>query len=210
MLVLAKFVMINKASADFFGIRISGTSYSMVVRKKEACMAGTSRSLQVPQKMQPIYNEIVAITNTFCQTHLNQSYADLCCAMAAALSRKRPSPLENGRPKTWAGGIVYAIGQVNFLFDKSTEPFMSSTDLCTRIGVSQGTASGKAKEIREIFDIMPMDPHWCLPELIDSNPMAWMISINGFILDARSASPEIQEAAFQKGLIPYIPYKKNK
>lgn len=171
-------------------------------------MATINRSLQVPQKMQSIYDGIVAITNAFCQAHLNQSYADLCCEMAAALSRKRPSPLESGRPKTWAAGIVYALAQVNFLFDKSTEPFMSSGDLCTHIGVSQGTASGKAKEIRDIFDIMPMDPRWCLPELIDKNPMAWFISVNGIMMDARNVPPEVQEVAFQKGLIPYIPYKR--
>lgn len=172
-------------------------------------MAGRNRSLQVPQKMQPIYDGIVAITNAFCQAHLTQSYADLCCEMAAALSRKRPSPLESGRPKTWAAGIVYTLAQVNFLFDKSTEPFMTSADLCTRIGVSQGTASGKAKEIRDIFNIMQMDPNWCLPELIDRNPMVWFISVNGFMMDARTAPPEVQEIAFQKGLIPHIPYKKN-
>ena len=172
-------------------------------------MAGMNRSLQVPQKMQPIYDGIVSITNSFCQSYLNQGYADLCCALAAALSRKRPSPLESGRPKTWAAGIVYTIGQVNFLFDKSTEPFMSSADLCTRIGVSQGSASGKAKEIRDMLKITQMDPNWCLPELIDRNPMVWMISVNGFLMDVRTAQPEIQEMAYQKGLIPYVPYKKN-
>ncbi len=38
--------------------------------------------------------------------------------MAAALSRKRPSPLSTGRERSWAVGIIYALGQVNFLFDK--------------------------------------------------------------------------------------------
>ena len=35
--------------------------------------------------------------------------------------------------------------------------------------------------------------------------MAWMIEFNGFILDARYLKREIQEEAFRKGLIPYIP-----
>jgi hypothetical protein len=35
--------------------------------------------------------------------------------------------------------------------------------------------------------------------------MAWYITVNGFIMDARSAPREIQEVAFAKGLIPYIP-----
>jgi hypothetical protein len=32
-----------------------------------------------------------------------------------------------------------------------------------------------------------------------------MISVNGLILDARYVPREIQEAAYRKGLIPYIP-----
>jgi hypothetical protein len=37
------------------------------------------------------------------------------------------------------------------------------------------------------------------------NPMAWMIQVNGLITDARREPREIQEEAFRKGLIPYIP-----
>ena len=44
-----------------------------------------------------------------------------------------------------------------------------------------------------------------MPSLIDENPMAWMISVDGFILDARQAPRAIQEEAFRKGLIPYLP-----
>jgi hypothetical protein len=39
---------------------------------------------------------------------------------------------------------------------------------------------------------------------MDSNPMAWYTTVNGFIMDARLAPREIQEVAFAKGLIPYI------
>ncbi len=35
--------------------------------------------------------------------------------------------------------------------------------------------------------------------------MAWMISVDGFILDARTVRPEIQEEAYARGFIPYIP-----
>ena len=35
--------------------------------------------------------------------------------------------------------------------------------------------------------------------------MAWMIQINGFLVDARILKREFQEEALRKGLIPYIP-----
>ncbi len=34
-----------------------------------------------------------------------------------------------------------------------------------------------------------------------------MIQINGFIVDVRTQSKEIQEIAYEKGLIPYMPEK---
>lgn len=35
--------------------------------------------------------------------------------------------------------------------------------------------------------------------------MAWLISVNGFIVDARNLPREVQEIALAKGLIPYNP-----
>jgi hypothetical protein len=61
----------------------------------------------------------------------------------AALCRKRPSPLVSGQPRTWACGIVYVLGQINFLTHPSTQPFMTTADLCARFGVGQSTASAK-------------------------------------------------------------------
>jgi hypothetical protein len=75
--------------------------------------------------------------------------------------------------------------------------------------LGQSTISGKSKAIRDMFKIYQLDPKWCLPSRLDANPMAWMISINGFILDARHVTRDIQEAAYQAGLIPYIPGDRN-
>ncbi len=41
--------------------------------------------------------------------------------------------------------------------------------------------------------------------MMDHNPMAWMITVNGLIVDARHAPRAIQEEAYRKGIIPYIP-----
>ncbi len=39
--------------------------------------------------------------------------------------------------------------------------------------------------------------------------MAWMIQVNGLIIDIRQAPLYLQEEAFRKGLIPYIPSQKS-
>jgi hypothetical protein len=102
---------------------------------------------------------------------------------------------------------VYALGFVNFLFDKSQSPHMSAADLCAAFSVAKGTGAAKSKEVRDALNMMQMDPHWYLPSRMDDNIMAWMIMVNGFIVDARSLPLEIQEIAYQKGLIPYVPGK---
>jgi hypothetical protein len=155
--------------------------------------------------MQANYDEIVALTNAVCHEHLNDEYADLCRNLCATLCRKRPSPLARGRAKSWAGAILYTIARVNFLFDPAQDPHMRATELCAAVGVSQNTASAKSTQIMDLLDIMQMSPEWTLPSLMDDNPMAWMIMVDGLIVDVRSQPRELQEIAFEMGLIPYIP-----
>ena len=82
---------------------------------------------------------------------------------------------------------------------------MSSDVLCAAFGVKPTTVQGKSKLIRDMFDMYQLDPDWTLPSQIDQNPMAWMITVNGLIIDARRAPPEIQAEAYRLGLIPYMP-----
>lgn len=164
---------------------------------------------KVPKKMQARYEEITSITDTVCQKHLNDEYAVMSRKLAAALARKRPSPLESGRANTWACGIVYTIGFANFLFDQSFSPYMSAEALCNAFGIAKNTGYNTSKKIRDLFDLMQFDPRWTLPSLMDQNPMAWMISVDDLIIDARHAPRYIQEEAFRKGLIPYLPGDEN-
>jgi len=159
----------------------------------------------VPSKLLPKYEEITAIAEQFCHEHLNDEYASLVKKMTAALARKRPSPLESGRAKSWAGGIVYALGRVNFLFDRSQTPYMSSQELCKRLGVSQGTASAKATDIFRRLDLMQFHPDYTVASLMDDNPLVWFLLVDGVIMDIRTAPRALQEMAYEKGLIPYIP-----
>src|ERR1700726_4211722 len=120
----------------------------------------------VPRRMLPIYQKIVAVADDVCHRHLNQEYREFAHMMTAALCRKRPSPLTSGQPRTWAAGIVYALGRVNFLSDRSTYPHMTTVDLCTAFGVSESTVHSKARAIEEALAIGPLDPRWTLPSFV--------------------------------------------
>jgi hypothetical protein len=161
----------------------------------------------VPQALRLHFDRIVALTDPVCAQHLSEEYAHLCRRLTAALCRKRPSPLLTGKIEVWACAIVYALGRVNFLFDKSQSPHLRADQLCELFSVGKNTAAAKAKLILDALNIGILDPRWCLPSKIDDNPMAWMITINGFIIDARYAPPDVQEEALRLGLIPYLPQK---
>ena len=168
-------------------------------------MPRIKKSEKVPKKMREKFDAIVTLTDAVCEEHLNEEYAQLARQATAALCRKRLSPLLSGRVSSWACGIVYALGFVNFLFDKSQHPHVSAAELCAAFGVAKGTGAAKSKTVRETLGMAQMDPNWYLPSQMDDNIVAWMIMVNGLIVDARRLPLEIQEIAYEKGLIPYVP-----
>ena len=172
-------------------------------------MSPKSKNLSVPEALRPRYEEIVALTDALCREYLNEEYAQICRAMTATLARKRPSPLLGGTVKSWACGIAYTVGSVNFLFDKSQKPYLRTDDLCGWFGLSKSTGGNKSAQIKQILKIGVLDPDWTLPSRMERNPMAWMVSVNGFIVDARSLPRPLQEDAYRKGLIPYLPEEKD-
>ena len=147
----------------------------------------------------------IGLLDEFCKHHLNAEYAVLCRKLAEKLGRKRPSPLLHGSPNAWASGIVRAIGGVNFLHDKSQSPYMRSTDIDHYLGTSPSSGAAKLAAIRKMLGMHQLDPEWSLPRRRADNPMLWMLQVNGFMVDVRHAPREVQEIAFNKGMIPYIP-----
>jgi hypothetical protein len=148
---------------------------------------------------------IIGLIDQFCKEHLNEEYALLCHKLAEKLARKRPSPILSGSPNTWASGIIRTIGWVNFLHDKSQTPYMRLSDIDARFGISESSGAAKLAAIRRMLKLHQLDPNWTLPNRLDANPMVWMLEVNGLMIDIRHAPREVQEIAFNKGLIPYIP-----
>jgi hypothetical protein len=167
-----------------------------------------SKSQSIPANMQEKHDAIMALIEPFCRERLNEEYLGVCRRLAGMLARKRPSPLVNGTAAAWACGIVRTVGWVNFLDDPSQKPHIKMTEIDKVFGVSSGTGQGRSKAIRDMLKMRPFDPEWTLPSRMAGNPVAWLIQVNGFVMDARHASREIQEEAFRRGMIPYIPGEK--
>lgn len=171
-------------------------------------MSNSTASISVPKSMKLRYVEITTLINDFCSKKLSEEYAQLSRLATAALCRKKPSPLQNGAVSTWACGIIYAIGFVNFFFDKTISPYVSAGELASAFGISQSTAGNKSKQVRDLLKMQQLDHRWLLPSRVDDSPLTWMITFNGFIVDVRTMPREIQEIACEKEIIPYIPDNK--
>lgn len=163
------------------------------------------KSQYVSKEMQDIYQSITMITDEFSKEYLTAEYAEFIQYAVAELCRKRPSPLLKGNPNIWACAITHAIGVVNFLDDSTQNPCVKASKLYDAFGVKQSTGQAKSKQVRNLLKMRQFDINWTLPSRMERNPMAWMISLNGMLVDVRNQPREIQEIAYEKGLIPYIP-----
>jgi len=173
---------------------------------EEGAKMAEKKIVTVPKEMQGRYNEISNLIIVFCDEKLNEEYRNVCCQLCAALCRKRPSPLLAGKANTWACGIIHAIGMVNFLFDSKQKPHIKASEIYSWFGIAESTGSGKSKQIRDLMKMNYFDTKWTLPSKMENNPLVWMIQVNGLVVDARYCPREIQEEAYKKGLIPYMPY----
>jgi hypothetical protein len=162
----------------------------------------TLAKLKVPVDLRPRVSEILAITGEVCVAHLDEEYSELCQVLVGRLARKRPSPLARGDTRIWAAGVIYAVGRVNFLFDRSQQPHLSADQLAQLAGVVKTTMANKAAVIVKALNIGIFEPDLTRVAMLEQHPLTWMVMINGFIVDARTLPPEIQNEARRRGVIP--------
>jgi hypothetical protein len=145
---------------------------------------------------------IAATTDLVCEQHLDDEYAALCRTLTVRLARKRPSPLDRGDPRIWAAGVLYTVGSINFLFDKSQPPHLRADQLAEHVGVVQSTMANKSARIRSLLGLSWYEPDLTRCENLERNPFAWMVSVDGIPFDARTLPDEIQDEARRRALIP--------
>jgi len=152
---------------------------------------------------QELAQPLITFSDELCRVHLDEEYAQLGRVLLLKLARKRPSPLLRGKAAIWVGAAIYVIGQNNFLFDKSQTPYMRGEDLAAIVGAATSTLTAKAKEVRNLVRMRQgFDPDYICPSRLADTPCIWLITVNGFIVDARHLEPEIQDELHRRKLIP--------
>lgn len=158
--------------------------------------------LRIPRDLRQRVGEILAITDDASHAHLNDEYAHCCRVLVGRLARKRPSPLTRGDVRIWAAGAIYATGQVNFLFDRSQNPHLDADQLAERLGVVKTTMANKAALINKTLDIGIFEPDLTTTAMLEQHPLAWIVEVDGLLVDARMLPSALQDEARRRGLIP--------
>lgn len=159
-------------------------------------------ALRIPNAMLDRAQAIMQVTDAACREHLDDEYGRIARRLVARLARKRPSPLARGDVRIWAAGIIYAVGQVNFLFDRTQTPHLTADQLAERLGVVKTTMANKAGLINRTLGIGIFEPELTRIAMIEQHPMAWIVEVDGFLVDARTLPDALQDQARRRGLIP--------
>ena len=160
-----------------------------------------ARTKTEKQKIEAISQELIEMTGEFCDQHLDEDYKQLAKKLILKMKRKRQVPFLRGRVNTWAAAIIYALGQINFLFDRSFEPYVAAGDIPKYFGVSQGTVGQKAKAIRDMFDLHYWHPEFATQRMHDSDPYKDMVMIDGLVIPVNMLAPEVQEELRRRGIV---------
>lgn len=113
--------------------------------------------LRVPPALRERVATMLRVTDDVASDHLDEEYRDLARALVGKLARKRPSPLARGDETTWAGTVLYALGQINYLFDPRSDPHLTGDAIATTVGIPQMTLANKAKAVRDLLRLRPLD-----------------------------------------------------
>jgi Domain of unknown function (DUF6398) len=186
----------------------TGVSTSRRTRDEESVRAARDDASmptehpRIPAALRDRAQHIITVTDAACREHLDDEYGRLARELVARLARKRPTPLVRGDVRIWAAGVIYALGQVNFLFDRTQTPHMTADQLAEALGVVKTTMANKAGLINRTLEIGIYEPELMRAAMLEQHPMTWMVMVDGFIVDARTLRPEVQDEARRRGLIP--------
>jgi hypothetical protein len=81
---------------------------------------------------------------------------------------------------------------------------MTADQLARALGVVKTTMANKAGLINRTLTIGAFEPELTRSAMIAQHPMAWLVMVDGFVVDARTRPPDLQDEARRRGLIPAI------
>jgi hypothetical protein len=133
-------------------------------------------------------NKLIELVSGFCDEKLYEEYKKLSIKMVKKLGRKRDIPFKRGKLEIWASGVIYALAQINFLFDKSFEPYSSPSEICKYFSTKKSTTANKALDIRKLLNLRVGDDEFSTHDMKcfvgNQNDLTYVRSRDGAKSDA--------------------------
>lgn len=147
--------------------------------------------------------QLIEMVSSFCDDKLDDEYRQLSINLIEKMGRKHDVPFKRGKLEIWASAVIYALGQINFLFDKSFEPYSTADEICDYFGTKKSTVSNKARVIREMFDLNHFDKEFSTEHVISGTPTYLIDEDSGMIVPASDADEFFDDVSylFEEGKI---------
>jgi hypothetical protein len=149
------------------------------------------------QKILERQQQILDLVGEFCKGKLDNDYFELSKNLTLKLGRKRNVPFITGQPRVWAAAIIHALGSINFLFDKSFEPYITLDELTNFFGTTKSTTVNKSKQIRDMLKFNYYDKEFSIGKMQIANPFKNLVMMDGFIVPLETLSEEYQQVVRQ-------------
>ncbi len=145
------------------------------------------------QEIKKLEEQLIELTNSFCDNNLDNEYKSLCVKLIKKLGRKRDVPFQRGKIEIWAAAVIQALGSINFLFDKSFIPYVTSAQISEYFGTKNSTVSNKAREIKEMLNLWHFNHEFSTQKMIKDNPFNNLVMVDGLILPLDTLPPILQK-----------------
>ncbi len=126
--------------------------------------------------------QLMQLATDFSKEYLTEEYDVLIEKLISKMARKRDVPFMSGKIEIWAAAVIHALGTINFLFDKDSEPYVSVHDICDFFGTKQSTTTQRSKQIKDMFKLSYFNSDFSTESNNQSNPMNNFIEVNGFLV----------------------------
>ncbi|KYK29907.1 MAG: hypothetical protein AYK19_19005 [Theionarchaea archaeon DG-70-1] len=141
---------------------------------------------------------LIKMTAEFCDTCLDDEYRQLSEKLIRKMARKRDVPFLYGRIEIWAAAVVYALGTLNFLFDKRFEPYIAPDDICSYFQTNLSTTYQKSKKIRDMFKLKYGNEEFTTRYVIENKYQFYLVMREEFSTKIKNLVKTIQEKTIQE------------
>ena len=97
--------------------------------------------------------KLTVMVEDFCDEYLNEEYKQLSLTVIEEMANSKSVYFKRGKLEVWASAVIYAVCQINSLFDEANENHISRNDILNYFNTKQSIVSKKAVNLRNIYNL---------------------------------------------------------